>query len=90
MLILDTQPKAVFDKGHIKGAVSFPYKKRITPQDTAGLPHDRLIVAYCDCGPGEADSATMAAQLVELGFANVKVLADPSVRGWKKAGYPME
>jgi rhodanese-related sulfurtransferase len=32
----------------------------------------------------------MAAQLVELGFPNVKVLQDPSIRGWKRAGYPME
>jgi rhodanese-related sulfurtransferase len=90
VLILDTQPKVIFDKGHIKGALSFPYKTRITAGDTARLPRDRLIVTYCDCGPGESDSAAMAAQLAELGFINVKVLADPSIRGWKRAGYPME
>jgi len=90
VVILDTQPRAVYEKGHIKGAVSFPWKARITPQDTTGLPRNRLIVTYCDCGPGEADSAHMAAQLVELGFADVKVLQDPSIRGWKQAGYPME
>ena len=90
VVILDTQPKLVYEKGHIKGAISFPWKTRITAQDTAGLPHNKLIVTYCDCGPGEADSTHMAAQLVEFGFANVKVLQDPSIRGWKQAGYPME
>lgn len=62
VVILDTQPKVVYEKGHIKGALSFPWKTRITAQDTAGLPHNKLIVTYCDCGPGEADSTHMAAQ----------------------------
>ena len=55
VLILDTQPKAIFEKGHIKGAISFPWKARITLQDVSGLPRDKLIVTYCTCGPGEAD-----------------------------------
>ena len=90
VLILDTQPKAIFEKVHIKGAVSFPWKARITLQDVSGLPRDRLIVTYCSCGPGEEASANVAEQLMGLGFSNVKVLADPSIRGWKQAGYPME
>ena len=54
------------------------------------LPRDKLIVTYCNCGPGDADSANVAEQFLELGFSNVKVLADPSIRGWKQAGYPLE
>jgi rhodanese-related sulfurtransferase len=90
VVILDIQPKTVYDKGHIKGAISFPWKPRITAQDTAGLPRNKTIITYCDCGPGEEDSANVAARLVGLGFSNVKVLKDPSIGGWKKAGYPME
>lgn len=90
VVILDTQPKAIYDKGHIKGAVSFPWKARITTQDVAGLPRDKLIVTYCSCGPGEGDSANLAEQLISLGFNNVQVLADPSIKGWKEAGYPVE
>jgi len=90
VVILDTQPKTVYEKGHIKGAISFPWKARIGAGDVAGLPLNRPIVTYCDCGPGESDSAGVAAQLVELGFSNVKVLKDPAIRGWKQAGYPME
>lgn len=88
VVILDTRPKAIFEKGHIKGALSLPWKERITPQDVSGLPRDRLIVAYRSCGPGDADSANVTEQLVELGFSNAKVLSDPSIRGWKQAGYP--
>jgi rhodanese-related sulfurtransferase len=88
--ILDTQPRAIFEKGHIKGAVSLPWTPRINLHDVSGLPRDKLIVTYCGCGPGEEASANVAEQLLELGFANVKVLADPSIRGWKQAGYPME
>ena len=90
VMILDTQPIAIFEKGHIRGAVSFPWKASITLKDVSGLPRDKLIVPYCSCGPGDADSANVAEQLAELGFSNVKVLADPSIRGWKLAGYPMD
>ena len=90
VIILDTQPKAVYDKGHIKGAISFPWRKKITILDTEGLPMDKLIVTYCDCGPGESDSADVAAKLFQMGFGDVKVLKDPSIQGWKKAGYPVE
>ena len=90
VVILDTQPRAIFEKGHIKGAISFPWKARITLQDVSGLPRDKLIVTYCSCGPGEADSANVAEQLVELGFRNVKVLVDPSIGGWKQAVCPLQ
>jgi rhodanese-related sulfurtransferase len=90
VIILDTQPKAVYDKGHIKGAISFPWRKKITLLDIEGLPRDRLIVMYCDCGPGESDSADVASRFLQMGFGEVKVLKDPSIQGWKKAGYPVE
>ena len=90
IVIVDTQIKSMYDKGHIKGAINFPWKEEITTEDARNLPKDKLIITYCDCGPGESDSADVAAQLTNLGFANVKVLADPSIRGWIKAGYPTE
>lgn len=90
IVILDAQLKEVYNKGHIRGARSFPWSAEITSEDAQGLPKDKLIVVYCDCGPGEADSSDVAAQLIRLGFDNVKVLADPSIRGWIKLGYPVE
>lgn len=90
VVVLDTQPKAVFDMEHIKGAISFPWEMEINPARAKGLPRDKMIVTYCDCGPGESDSNDVAVQLKKMGFKNVVVLADPSVRGWIEKGYPKE
>jgi len=90
IVILDAQPKSIYQQGHIKGAISLPWAPELKESDVQHLPKNKPIITYCDCGPGEADSADLAAQLIELGFKDVRVLADPSIRGWKKAGYPME
>ncbi len=92
IVIYDAQTKAIFDKGHIKGAVSFPWKSVLEDADIRLLPKgkDTFIIVYCDCGPGETDSSDLAAQLIELEYTDVKILKDPSIRGWKKAGYPLE
>lgn len=88
--ILDAQIRDIYNKGHIKGARSFPWKANVNDEDIKDLPKDKLTVTYCDCGPGETDSSDLAAQLLDLGLSNVKILKDPSIRGWKKAGYPLE
>jgi phage shock protein E len=88
--IIDAQPKEVYKEGHIKGAISLPWKSQIPLEDVWNLPKDKPIVTYCDCGPGEADSADVASQLLQFGFENVRVLGDPSIKGWKKANYPLE
>ena len=90
VIIIDVQPETIYKEGHIKGAISLPSSARIRLEDVWDFPYDRMIVTYCDCGPGETDSADSAAQLMRFGFENVKVLADPAIKGWKEAGYPME
>ena len=88
--IIDVQPKDIYEAGHIKGAISIPWKSQIALEDVWSLPSDQLIVTYCDCGPGESDSADAANQLINFGFENIKILKDPSIRGWKELEYPME
>jgi rhodanese-related sulfurtransferase len=88
--IVDAQPKEVYKEGRIKGAISLPWRSQIPLEDVWNLPKDKPVVTYCDCGPGESDSADVASQLIQFGFENVKVLADPSIKGWKAAGYPMD
>ena len=88
--IIDVQPKDVYEMGHIKGAISIPWKSQIALEDVWSLPADQLIVTYCDCGPGEADSADVASQLFQMWYENVKVLGDPSIEGWRESEYPME
>ena len=90
VLILDTQPEMVYDMGHIAGSVSFPWRETVAFNDVRAFPRDVLIVTYCECGPGESDSAHMANLLKMLGFRNVSVLEDPSYTGWHALGYPVE
>ena len=90
IVILDTQPKKVYQLGHIEGAFSFPWAMKIDPAAANNLPRNKLIVLYCDCGPGEGDSNHVALQLKGLGFTQVKILAHPSIRGWVEKGYPVQ
>ena len=90
VIIIDVQPKDIYEMEHIKGAISLPWKSQIALEDVWSLPNDQPIVTYCDCGPGESDSADVASQLFNFGFDNVKVLKDPSIRGWKELKYPTE
>jgi rhodanese-related sulfurtransferase len=88
--VIDTQPKNVYDKGHIRGAISIPWKSQLALEDVWSLPSGIPIVTYCACGPGEADSADFAKQLMKMGYNDVKVLKHPAIEGWIKAGYPID
>ena len=90
VIIIDVQPKEIYNQGHIKSAISLPASSPIRLEDVWDFPSDRLIVTYCDCGPGETDSSDAAKQLIRFGYDDVKVLADPSIKGWKDAKYPLE
>ncbi|HVN95276.1 MAG TPA: rhodanese-like domain-containing protein [Syntrophorhabdaceae bacterium] len=90
VVIIDAQVKSLYNRGHIRKAINLPWKTRVTLTDVENIPPDKLVVVYCDCGPGESDSSDIAAQLSSLGYFDVKVLADPSIRGWIEAGYPVE
>lgn len=88
--VIDTQPLDIYDEGHIKGAFSIPWKSQLRLEDVWTLPSGVPIVTYCACGPGEADSADFAKQLMQMGYNDVKVLKHPSIEGWIKAGYPID
>lgn len=90
IVILDVRPKTDYAKGHIKGAISLPWEHEIDEVRVSNLPRNKTVIIYCDCGPGESDSTSVALQLMNFGFIDVRVLKDPSIRGWKAAGYPME
>ncbi|MBI2848080.1 MAG: rhodanese-like domain-containing protein [Chloroflexi bacterium] len=86
--ILDNRPESEYERSHIKGAVSLPWKERLTEDDIT-FPVGNPVVTYCDCGPGESDSALIAVQLLEMGFSDVKTLA-LGWSEWVKAGFPVE
>ena len=89
VIILDNRPGPDYRNGHIKGAISLPWGIELDPAAVADLSKDAAVVTYCDCGPGEADSADMAAKLIRMGFKDVKTLA-PGWYEWFEAGYPTE
>lgn len=90
-VVLDNRPRESFQMEHIQGAISFPWQPQLTIGDLELLPLRANIVTYCDCGPGEADSADVALQLIELGYeGDVKVLAHPAIEGWMELGYPTQ
>jgi rhodanese-related sulfurtransferase len=51
VLVVDNQPKGVYDLGHVKGAINFPWAMNIkSPGD---LPRDKTLILYCDCAHAE-------------------------------------
>ena len=87
ILIVDTQPKAAYKIGHIKGAINFPWAPEI--KSPADFPWDRILVLYCDCA-NEEDSIDMAKQLLRnWEYVYVRVLKGGWFQ-WQKLGYPIE
>ena len=87
ILVVDVQPKSVYEKGHIKGAVSFPWQADL--KNSGPLPREKTLILYCDCGQ-EEDSLDVATQLkYKFGYEKVKVL-EGGWTAWQKLGYPVE
>jgi rhodanese-related sulfurtransferase len=87
ILVVDVQPKGVYDLGHIKGAINFPWEQNL--KNHGDLPKDKTLVLYCDCGQ-EEDSIDVATQLRnKWGYTNIKLL-EGSWSMWRQLGYPAE
>jgi len=89
ILVVDVQPKAAYEAGHIKGAINFPWTKEIS--GPAKLPRNKPIVIYCDC-THEEDSIDVATQLIDrfsYDSNSIKVLTG-GWSGWVKLGYVTE
>ncbi|MCE5263398.1 MAG: rhodanese-like domain-containing protein [Deltaproteobacteria bacterium] len=86
-LVVDVQPKEVYDEGHVKGAVSFPWETEL--KNSGNLPRDKMLILYCDCAH-EEDSIDTATQLIEkFGYKNVKLL-EGGWSKWQQLGYPVD
>jgi 3-mercaptopyruvate sulfurtransferase SseA len=87
IVVVDNQPKGLYDKAHILGAVNLPWAMEI--KGPVDLPHDKLLILYCGCAH-EEDSADMANQLIEkFGYKEIKLL-EGGWSQWLKLGYPIE
>jgi len=85
VMIIDARPKSRrYDKGHIPGAYSIPFRE--FDKMAATLPADKstLLLYYCG-GPKCVLSHKSAYKAEKLGYTNIKVYAN-GFPGWRKNG----
>jgi rhodanese-related sulfurtransferase len=85
-ILLDVRSPALFEKGHIAGAVNLPHGKIIASK-MSEYPKSTLFVTYC-AGPHCNSAARGAAKLARLGFA-VKLMAG-GITGWIDECFELE
>lgn len=85
-VLLDVRSAALYEKGHIPGAISLPHAKIIATK-LAEFPKSTLFVAYCS-GPHCNGAARAAVRLARLGYA-VKLMAG-GMTGWLDEGFELE
>lgn len=86
IVIVDNAPAEAYEEEHIPGAVNLPWAQAIRPP--IKLPHNKTLVLYCPCGPGDADSIDMSKKLKRFGYFNTKVLEGGYFK-WLDLGYPI-
>ena len=85
-ILLDVRSAAMFEKGHIPGAISLPHAKIIASK-LAEYPKSTLFVAYC-AGPHCNGAARAAVRLARLGYP-VKLMAG-GITGWADEGFELQ
>ena len=86
IVVIDTRSSVGFEKEHIPGAVSFPYRE-INETSTSSMDKTKTYICYCD-GIGCNASTRGALILTRLGF-KVKELTG-GIEWWKFDGYETE
>lgn len=89
-IFIDARSKEEYDAGHIKGALSLPYKEADWKfvEAMAGVPEESAIITYCDGETCEL-SMELAVFLRNAGYKNVKVLSN-GWSAWKQNGLPVD
>jgi rhodanese-related sulfurtransferase len=85
-ILLDVRSPALFDKGHVPGAVNLPHGKIIASR-MSDYSKSTLFVTYCG-GPHCNGAARAALRLARLGYP-VKLMAG-GVTGWVDDGFELE
>ena len=99
-VVVDARSAAEYAEGHIKGAVSVPYKEKSDKKpdfdaskdsvDLAKLPADKskAIVTYCN-GHDCWKSYKLSVAAIKAGYKSIYWLRD-GLPGWKAKSYPVE
>jgi rhodanese-related sulfurtransferase len=85
-VLLDVRGPALFECGHVPGAINLPHGK-IIGSKMAAWPADTLFVTYC-AGPHCNGAARGALRLARLGRP-VKIMAG-GITGWLDEGFELE
>lgn len=85
-VLIDARSHALYEKGHVPGAVSLPHAK-IVESKMARYPADTLFVTYC-AGPHCNGAHRAAVRLAKLGRP-VKIMVG-GITGWLDEGFPLE
>jgi rhodanese-related sulfurtransferase len=85
-VLLDVRGPALFEKGHIRGAINLPHGK-IVASKLSEYPKETLFVTYC-AGPHCNGAARGALRLARLGYP-VKIMAG-GITGWLDEGFTLQ
>lgn len=86
-VVVDARAPDAYARGHVPGAISFPYRAMTAETVAALLPPGKAVVTYCD-GIHCNASTRAAARLAALG-RQVKEMLD-GLDGWRRDGLPVE
>src|SRR5438477_347361 len=84
-VLLDVRTLALFEQGHVPGAINLPHGKIIASK-MAPYPTDTIFVVYC-AGPHCNGAHRAAIRLAGLGRP-VKIMIG-GITGWLDEGYPL-
>jgi len=84
-VLLDVRSPALYEIGHIPGAVNLPHGKIVASKMTAYAP-GTLFVTYCN-GPHCNGASRGALRLAQLGYP-VKIMAG-GITGWLSEGFTL-
>ncbi len=89
-LFVDARPQALYEQGHIRGAVSLPVRRFFEVIDAFRdqYPLSTWIVTYCS-GRECEDSHELAQYLLEEGYERVNVFID-GYAAWEGMAFPVE
>jgi rhodanese-related sulfurtransferase len=85
VILIDARTPETYARGHVPGAHNLPHRT-ITTESTAWIPHDAVLVTYCD-GIGCNASTKAAIKLSALGF-HVKEMIG-GFDWWQRDGHPV-
>jgi rhodanese-related sulfurtransferase len=85
VIVVDARSEEVYREEHIQGAVNIPHRT-MSPETTAHLDRDALVVTYCD-GIGCNASTKAALRMTRLGFRTKELIG--GLAWWKRDGHPV-